>query len=280
MAEITFQQNDFSFSLSDGLDEDKIWRKNILPVLQNLRDNIERVLQYSFAEMMNNAIEHSNGTEIKVLLQQNDKSVRFVISDDGVGIFNKIQSTLDLDEAKDAIVELAKGKFTSDETSHSGEGIFFTSRVCDEFAIFSNGLVFTGNSNTETVFPKEETACKGTTVCFGISKKSDVNIANIFNEYANPDAQPSFFKTRIPVKLMEYDRALLVSRSQGKRLVNRFDRFLEIVLDFKDVEEIGQGFADEVFRVWQNAHPNIKLITENCSENVLNMIKHVQNNSL
>ncbi len=35
----------------------------------------------------------------------------------------------------------------------------------------------------------------------------------------------------------------------------RFERFQTVVLDFTGVEEIGQDFADEVFRVFQRAHP-------------------------
>lgn len=271
-----------SFSLSDALDEDRIWRKQIAPALDGLADNVFRALQYSFCEMMNNAIEHSDGNTINVEVKSQADKIVFIISDDGVGIFNKIKNALDLDESKDAILELAKGKFTSDESAHSGEGIFFTSRICDDFAIFSNHLVFFGNENDcelqKIVDSKNlNDTTLGTVVCFAISQNSTVSIKNIFDEYANPDAQPSFFRTRIPVKLMEYERSILVSRSQGKRLVNRFDRFLEVILDFSDVEEIGQGFADEVFRVWQKAHPQIKLVTVNCNDAVASMIKHVQN---
>jgi hypothetical protein len=67
-----------------------------------------------------------------------------------------------------------------------------------------------------------------------------------------------------------------MSRSQAKRLLTRFDRFLEVVLDFTGVDLIGQGFADELFRVFAAAHPKVHLSPINCNENVEKMIHHVQ----
>ena len=46
-----------------------------------------------------------------------------------------------------------------------------------------------------------------------------------------------------------------------------------IILDFEDVKTIGQGFADEVFRVWKIKHPGVKIITKNANENIEFMIK-------
>ena len=115
----------------------------------------------------------------------------------------------------------------------------------------------------------------GTAVSMLIAKNSHLNISDIFNEYADPDKQPGFYKTRIPVKLMEYEDALLLSRSQAERLITRFDKFLEVVLDFQGVTEIGQAFADEVFRVFRNTHPNVHLQPINCSPIIQRMIAYI-----
>ena len=202
------------------------------------------------------------------------KKVQFYIYDDGIGIFNKIQKDLGLDNPKQSILELAKGKFTSDAKRHSGEGIFFTSRICDGFAIMSGNLRFLGHKGEDIIFEDKQMR-SGTCVVFEMNRSSDVSITDIFNEYSDPDAQPSFFRTRIPVKLMEYEGEALLSRSQAKRLVNRFDRFLEVILDFGGVTEIGQAFADEIFRVFHNDYPDVHLILVNCSSNVKRMIAHV-----
>ena len=115
----------------------------------------------------------------------------------------------------------------------------------------------------------------GTAVSMLIAKNSHLNISDIFNEYADPDKQPGFYKTRIPVKLMEYEGELLLSRSQAKRLITRFDKFLEVILDFQGVTEIGQAFADEVFRVFRNMYPNVHLQPINCSPTVQRMIAYI-----
>ena len=53
------------------------------------------------------------------------------------------------------------------------------------------------------------------------------------------------------------------------------DKFKTILLDFKNVETVGQGFADEVFRVWKSRHPGIEIIVKNANDNVQFMINHV-----
>lgn len=47
-------------------------------------------------------------------------------------------------------------------------------------------------------------------------------------------------------------------------------------MDFKGVTQIGQAFADEIFRVFKNKHPDVHLVPVNTSTDVSNMIKRVQ----
>jgi hypothetical protein len=55
------------------------------------------------------------------------------------------------------------------------------------------------------------------------------------------------------------------------------DKFKEIILDFKGVKSIGQGFADEIFRVFQNSHQEILIKTENASEILNSMLQRYKN---
>jgi hypothetical protein len=68
---------------------------------------------------------------------------------------------------------------------------------------------------------------------------------------------------------------LTISRSEAKRLVANLEKFSEIVLDFRDVKSVGQGFADEVFRVFAGRYPTIRIATENTRPAVDAMIRHV-----
>lgn len=61
-----------------------------------------------------------------------------------------------------------------------------------------------------------------------------------------------------------------------RRLCTRFDEFEEVVLDFKDVDNIGQAFAHEIFNVFQKKHPELKLIVENAIPYVAGMIERVK----
>jgi hypothetical protein len=53
------------------------------------------------------------------------------------------------------------------------------------------------------------------------------------------------------------------------------ERFSEIVLDFRDVQSVGQGFADEVFRVFAGRNPAIAIATVNTNPVIDAMIRHV-----
>jgi anti-sigma regulatory factor (Ser/Thr protein kinase) len=269
---------EYHFSLESPLDEDIIWRKDISPHLAGTAQNIVQICQYGFTEMVNNAIDHSGSPGLTIKISLDDTHICFSIIDEGIGIFRKITNDLGLEEPAFAILELVKGKFTSDPQHHSGEGIFFTSRIFEVFTIVSENLSFSRFGN-EDRFEVSMSGGRGTTVTMEINKNSKVSLTDIFNEYADPDRQPGFYKTTVPVQLMLRKGESLMSRSQAKRLMNRFDRFREVVLDFSGVDFIGQGFADEIFRVFVSVNPGTRLIPVHCAEIVEKMIAHVRGNA-
>ncbi len=67
-----------------------------------------------------------------------------------------------------------------------------------------------------------------------------------------------------------------MSRSEAKRLIHGLERFREVVLDFSGVDAVGQGFADEVFRVWAGAHPEVLLDPTNMNEAVAFMVERAR----
>lgn len=66
-----------------------------------------------------------------------------------------------------------------------------------------------------------------------------------------------------------------VSRSQAKRICNRLEKFKEVLLDFDGVQWMGQGFAHQLFVVFANQHPDIRLIPINMNEDITKMHLHV-----
>ncbi len=261
-----------------NIEEDIIWREYYAPKLSELNKNVKDICQYGFTEMVNNVIDHSDADNLRVELILDHLTISMWVSDNGIGIFRKIKNALGLEQSKHAILELAKGKFTSDPENHSGEGIFFTSRAFDKFMIASHKLTYYGAGNQEGALLEERNDLEGTWVYLSLNKNSQTQLMDIFNEYADPDKDPSFHKTLIPVKLMEHEGESLISRSQAKRLITRFEKFIEVILDFEGVTQIGQAFADQIFRVFQNKHPEVHLTVINANRDVENMIKRVQSN--
>lgn len=68
----------------------------------------------------------------------------------------------------------------------------------------------------------------------------------------------------------------LVSRSQAKRLLARFERFEVVILDFAGIDEIGQAFADEIFRVYSLQHPEVRIVHTNAGPEVKRSIKRAK----
>jgi hypothetical protein len=93
----------------------------------------------------------------------------------------------------------------------------------------------------------------------------------VYAQYTNAPDDFDFSKTVVPMRLAQYGDEQLVSRSQAKRLIARFDRFKKVILDFKGVQEIGQAFADELFRVYANEHRDVELIPDNMTDQVQRM---------
>ena len=259
--------------------EDTIFVQRIQPAFHDLPQNILTIWQYAFTEMMNNAIDHSEAESVSVEICRNFLNTALVIEDDGVGIFRKLKDFFGFDTSEEAVRELFKGKLTTDQARHSGEGIFFTSRAVDKFAAVSEGRIFSHDRFDDVV--QDFTGCTlmehwmdmpGTAVFMSLSNFSNKTLKEIFDQYSSVDE--GFFRTSIPIKNM-FDM-FPVARSQARRLCQNFDKFREIELDFEGVEEVGQGFAHELFVVYQNSHPEIRLVPVNTNDAVEKMIRRVQ----
>jgi len=242
--------------------------------------NVMSICEYGINEMVNNAIDHSEGTKAEIHVEQSAAGVSFLVIDDGIGIFNKIQRDLHLSEPRQAIFELSKGKLTTDPIRHTGEGIFFVSRMFDDFVVYSEGLFFSPYDTNVEMLPDSMIEKGGTTISMGVSTFSDRTLQEIFDHYTSDGFEYTFSKTDVPVTLATFGDESLVSRSQARRLLARFHEFDEISLDFRDVDSIGQAFADEIFRVYAQNNPGIEINTVNTNEQIEGMIRRVRSRAL
>jgi hypothetical protein len=261
------------YPIAADLAEDVIWRSDIVPVLGQMSENAKDIWHYGFTEMFNNAIDHSEGKNILVWITKTAATTEMTVMDDGVGIFKKIQNAMNLLDERHAVLELAKGKLTTDPANHTGEGVFFSSRMFDKFSILSGSVHFSHRfgDDLDWILERASDANYHTFVGMSLSNHTSRTVRKVFDQYTSGD-EYRFSKTVVPVELAQYGDDKLISRSQAKRLLARIELFKIVVLDFTRVPTVGQAFADEIFRVFAQAHPEIELIPLHASSEVRRII--------
>jgi anti-sigma regulatory factor (Ser/Thr protein kinase) len=256
-----------------NLEEDKVFAeiKKTTPIFNNLKPNVSHIVEYAFTEIMNNAIEHSKSQKICYSISKNGPLLEFIIKDYGIGVFNNIKDKFGLKDELEAVQELIKGKGTTAPDAHTGEGIFFTSKIADRFSLHSYKTELIFDDIAADIFVCKKRNHHGTIASFSIEADGKKELEDIFKKFSN--ASFVFDKSKINIKLFAGETGYM-SRSQARRLLSNMEKFGRIVLDFKGINAIGQGFADQIFRVFKNEHPEIEIEAINCSDTVEMMLKH------
>ncbi|MFH0837666.1 MAG: DUF4325 domain-containing protein [Patescibacteria group bacterium] len=261
--------------VNNNLEEHKVMAEleGASQVLAAVSDDVRNIFQYAFSEMLNNAIEHSKSDNIEVSVESDPKNLIFHVDDFGIGVFRNVMQKRKLSSELEAMQDLLKGKTTTMPRSHSGEGIFFTSKAADQFVLESFGFKLTVDNKAEDIFIEEVRSKKrGTKVTFIIAMGSKRHLSDIFKEYQTDPAALTFDKTEIQIRLYTMG-TVHVSRSQARRIMSGLEKFNVITLDFDRVPTVGQAFVDEIFRVFQNKHPHIKIIPVNMNKAVKFMVE-------
>lgn len=246
--------------------------------LSKLQENVRDIFIYAFSEMLNNAIEHSLSGQINIQVTQSKKYLTFMVRDFGIGVFKNVRHKRKLKSELEAIQDLLKGKTTTAPKAHSGEGIFFTSKIADLFVLESFSLGLRIDNTIPDFFIEEvKNPLKGTEVFFSINTSSQKHLSDIFRKYQTDAGELAFDKTEIKIKLYTMG-TVYVSRSQARRVLVGLEKFKSVILDFDKVPTVGQAFADEIFRVFKIKHPDITIKPVNMNETVAFMIGRVEKN--
>jgi anti-sigma regulatory factor (Ser/Thr protein kinase) len=253
-----------------GLEEHTVWDRlqTEAPIRHATKQALE-ITRYGFTELLNNAIEHSGGTAVTVRWEPGPKVIRAELGDNGIGAFERIRLDLGLSNHRSALAELSKGKVTTQPNRHSGEGLFFTSRAVDYFDLQANGLRWTVDNRLGDFALGASSYAPGTLAVVEVDPTTTRSLEELFKGYTNDEMQ--FSRTTARVKLFERGSSF-VSRSEAKRLLAGLERFPEVQLDFEKVDSVGQGFADEVFAVWAQQHPEVRLEPINMNDGVALMV--------
>jgi anti-sigma regulatory factor (Ser/Thr protein kinase) len=235
-----------------GLEEDVVWRQLGLELERPIRE----IVQYAFTEMLNNAIDHAHATTITVRVEAAHDRTAFEITDDGIGTWESVRRTQGVATDLEAVQELSKGKVTAMPERHTGEGIFFTSKAVSWFALESGTLRWVVDNERADVALLDVPNRQGTSVRCEVAHDTSTRLERVFETYTKDFA---FTSSRAIVKLFEHGLEF-VSRSEAKRLARGLEKFEVVVVDFTRIAGVGQGFADELFRVWAAEHPATSLV--------------------
>ena len=245
-----------------GLQEDLPWRRDFAPAF-DLKPELRRMLQHAFTELLNNAIDHSGGTSVTVSMRQTPMQLQLLVSDDGVGLFRRIEENFAIDDPTLAMLELSKGKLTSDPDRHLGHGLFFCSRLADVFDVHANQAAFQCRGWDHRQWHAGRPAARtGTSVYLALSRDSMCTLDAVLRAHSGDEHSYRFERTSVPLNLIGTGRPgdlALASRADAKRVASRLQQFALAELDFNGIGDIGHAFADELFRVFVRQHPQVQL---------------------
>ena len=264
-----------SYTLA-GLEEDIPWMRDFAPHF-SLPAAVQRMTQQAFCELLNNAIDHSEGTSVTVSLRQTPAHVQLLVSDDGRGVFDKINETFSLGDPTLAMLELSKGKLTSQPLRHTGRGLFFTSKLADIFDLQANNVAFQRREwEAGSWAPGRAIKRQGTSVYAAIALDTTRTLDSVLNAYSASGTGLEFERTVVPLRLITSTLAGLESRAQARRVASRLHQFRLAEVDFNGVPHIGHGFADELFRVLAGQPATAELIPINMSPAVAAMVESIR----
>ena len=257
------------------LTEDEVWgdestalRSMDLAIFDNPK--VMPILHFAFTEMVNNAIDHSQGTMVTVRWFFSPERIAFEVEDNGIGAFRNMRESRELSSDFDAIGEIAKGKQTSAPARHSGLGIYFSSRMTNEFVLTSGHLVWTvDNRRSDEAIGWLDGERIGTRVRCEVDANTTVTPVEVFDEFSDPGR---FGSNKTAIRVSLFEEGGFVSRTEAKRLAAHLESFGKVELDFEGIESVGQGFIDELFRVWQNDHPQTHLVPIRANRSIISMI--------
>lgn len=242
-----------------GLQEDEPWRRDFAPFFA-LPAPVRRMAQHAFTELLNNAVDHSGGRSVTVSMRQTPLQLQLLVSDDGVGLFDRIRDSFGLDDPALALFELGKGKLTSDPARHRGHGLFFTARLADVFDLHANAAAFQRRGWQPRQWHATRTAAPtGTSVYWAVALDTPRTLEQVLREHGADGATPSFDRTELPLALLAGPDGVLASRAEARRVAARLAQFESADLDFAGIADLGHGFADELLRVIAAERPALQL---------------------
>ena len=260
----------------DGLAEDIPWALDFGPCF-TFPAGVQRMVQHAFCELLNNAIEHSGGSHVTVSLRQTATQAQLLVSDNGLGLFERIAQTFAIASPALAMLELSKGKLTSQPHRHTGQGLFFTSKLADVFDLRANEAAFQQREwDGQGWRPQRALKHSGTSVYAAFALDTLRTLDGVRQAYSIDGSGVDFERTVVPLRLITSSIEGLESRAQARRVRERLGEFRRAEVDFGGVPVIGHAFADELFRVLAPSQPGLELVPVNMTPAVAALVASIQ----
>lgn len=252
----------------DSLQEDRPWRDDFAPAFE-LAPNVARMAQHAFTELVNNAIDHSGGTRVVVSMRQTATQLQLLVSDDGRGLFDVVSQHFSIPDPTLAMLELAKGRLSSQPEHHTGRGLYFTARLADVFDLHANDRAFQQRQWQPDQWYSVRTACRvGTSVYVAISLETERTLDAVMRRASLDGTSLGFERTVVPLRLAAGLGSVVESRALARRVALRLATFRRVDIDFAGITDLGHAFADELFRVFARTQPALQLEAVNMAPTV------------
>jgi anti-sigma regulatory factor (Ser/Thr protein kinase) len=260
----------------EGLDEATPWARDFCGHF-TLAAPVHRMVQHVFSELLNNAIDHSEGQWVSVSVRQTPSQVQLLVSDDGRGLFDKLGEAFGLAEPARAMLELSKGKLTSAPARHTGRGLYFSARLADVFDLHANAVGFQRRAwDGEAWCPARALDRRGTSVYAAIALDTERTLESVLHAHSLSGAAARFERTVVPLRMLTAAQVGLESRAQARQAASRLAAFARAEMDFSGIACVGHSFADELFRVVVADHPSLELVPVGMSPAVAEMVAQVR----
>lgn len=259
-----------------GLQEDLPWSQDFAGRFE-LKANVARMAQHVFTELLNNAIDHSGGSSVTVSMRQTPTQLQLLVSDDGRGVFDAVAERFQITDPTTAMLELAKGKLSSQPERHTGRGLFFSSRIADIFDLHANATAFQYRGQSRRGWHRgKPIERQGTSIFMAIALDTPRTLDAVLKAHSLDGQGYGFERTVVPLQLLPDAASGLESRAQARRVALRLGRFRRAELDFSGVPDVGHGFADELFRVARQSLPGVELVPVGMAPHIQALVASVQ----
>ena len=238
-----------------------------------LPDAVAQMVHHAFGELLNNAIAHSGGSSVTVSVHQTPLQVQLLVSDDGRGIFDLIGEAFGLRDPALAMLELAKGKLSSQPDRHTGRGLFYTIKLADVFDLHANNTAFQQREWLRDQWQRGRPASpRGTAVYMAICMDTERTLDAVLRRCSPDGAGYGFERIVVPLRLITAPQLGLSSRAQAQRVALRLGQFKRAELDFEGLADVGHAFADELFHVFGADHREVQWVPLNLAPRVAEMV--------